>query len=200
MGLESYFYKINKKINSLQELEDIELLAINKSEQIDFDIVNVFNKEGKDGVLNTFFKDELVGDNDMQFLDFRISLALANVKDYKKAYLEELKKKNHNPIIRELLIHWNSHGDLQRYMVSLSLIKGFSYNINYTNLILTKEDLTTLIVICKLAINKEYNPSIVGFNWKDSTKEKWQSTIEIIEKILETTDFSKETIYYHGSW
>lgn len=200
MGLESYFYKINSKVDNVEELKNLENKAIYRTEKIDFDIANVFNKEGDVGVLNTFFKDELKSTTDMMFLDYRISLALENVEKYKKAYLNELEKKNHYPVVKELMGYWVGHGDLQRYMKSLYIIKGLSGDMNCTNFILTKEDLITLITIAKLAIKGEYIPTEKGFNWEDTAPEDWNKTINMVENILETTNFDEETIYYYSWW
>lgn len=200
MAVESFFYRINRKVNTVEELNILDKNAINKSEQIDFDIVNTYNKFGKEEVLNKFFKDELITDNDMLFLDFRISLAIENVNKFKEEYQLELKNKNHYPIIKELIGNIFSHGDLQKYIKSLCNIKNISHDLNNYNFILTKEDLSTLLVISELAINGEYKPLKDFEYWGNSTINNWKDTKKIVKNILETTDFEKETIYYMSWW
>lgn len=54
-------------------------------------------------------------------------------------------------------------------------------------------------------VAEELLPTQSGFFFGDTTYNKWyvediKETIQIIEKVLKTTDFSKEMIYYISSW
>lgn len=200
MGLEAYFYKLNRKVDNIETLNKLEDKAIDKTEHLDFEIAKVFEEEGEQGVLNKFFKNQLESAIDMLFLDYRISLAIENVEAFNKAISDASLDEGNDIIIKELMGYWIGHADLQKYMKSLYKIKGLTGDMNCTNFILTKEDLITLITIAKLAIKGEYIPTEKGFNWEDTHPKDWERTIEIVEYILETTDFNNETVYYYSWW
>lgn len=200
MGVESYFYRINRKVDSIEELNKLDEKAVGMPEPLDFKIKEIYDKEGEQGVLNKIFEGKLTSTTDMLFLDFRISLAEDNIDKYNKDYLNELVKTQEIPVVKQTMGYWVRHGDLQRYMSSLYKLRGNTGDINCTNIILSKEDLITLITISKLAIRGEYKPTEIGFNWEDTHPKDWERTIEMLQEILDTTNFDEETIYYYSWW
>lgn len=188
------------KVDSIDELNKIERKAVEKPEQLDFKIKEIYDKEGSDGVLEKIFDSKLSSTADILFLEYRICLAEENIDKYNEDYLEALLNRDENPIEKQIMGYWVRHGDLQRYMTSLYNLRGNEGDINYKNIILSKEDLITLITIAKLAIRGEYKPTEIGFNWENTAPEDWERTIEMLQEIVDTTDFDNETIYFYSWW
>lgn len=206
MSLDAMIYRMNRKVKTVEELDKLELKAVEKPEALDFKIKKIYEEEGEKGVLEKLFKTSLTTTQDMLFLDYRIHLAIENVEEYESNCVQDALKdenidnENYETIVKETMCYWSRHGDLQRYMTTLYRLRGNTGDINYKNIILEKEDLITLITIAKLAIKGEYTPTEVGFNWENTHPKDWERTIESIEEILETTDFENETIYYYSWW
>ena len=74
----------------------------------------------------------------------------------------------------------------------------------------TKEDLEELRdicheVLCNPDVAEERLPTQDGFFFGGTDYDEWyidnlKTTIEIVDKVLATTDFDKEMIYYRSSW
>ena len=74
----------------------------------------------------------------------------------------------------------------------------------------TKEDLKELLdtcheVLCNPDLSELKLPTQCGFFFGSTDYDEWyienvKSTVDIITKILETTDFDKQMIYYVSSW
>lgn len=73
----------------------------------------------------------------------------------------------------------------------------------------SKEQLKDLLSVCKQVLDgveaSELLPTKQGFFFGGSSYDKWyyedvQATVEIIEKVIATTDFKREIIIYHSSW
>jgi hypothetical protein len=74
----------------------------------------------------------------------------------------------------------------------------------------SKENLLLLLNMCKIVLNnnklaEEYLPTTSGFFFGDTEYNQYyfndiEKTIEILNKILEETDFDKQKIFYYASW
>lgn len=98
--------------------------------------------------------------------------------------------------------YWRKHADLNEYMTNLYYEKTpedcQASEFNCVRLLLTKDDLLDLMekVVKELANPGTEFKTGHGFFWGETARKDWIETLDILNKVIESTDFKKETIYY----
>ena len=98
------------------------------------------------------------------------------------------------------------HSDLHGYFQKIWLSRTTKNNpspddFNLVPLLLKKEDIEKVLEMARKQISGEkVFEEARGFFWGSSCQEDWINTIQLFEKILTTTNFEKESIFYDSWW
>ena len=133
------------------------------------------------------------------------------VEDYRSEYVKRFyswdtgKEYGHNSII-EMIADWRKANHIHKWFVD-NVQNGEDDCWYYE---VTREQLEVLLETCKTVINdfrlaESLLPTTSGFFFGSTDYNKWyledvEHTIEVVENLLDTTDFENEMIMYHSSW
>ena len=139
--------------------------------------------------------------------------------DYYKAYYSEWDTEHKHPWMRihEQVGYWRKANQIHNWFVEN--IQGGVDDCSYHREV-TEEDLRELLDICQRVLKscdlegmcvkdtniaEELLPSTSGFFFGSTDYDSWyvediKNTIDIITKVLETTDFDTQMVYYVSSW
>lgn len=74
-------------------------------------------------------------------------------------------------------------------------------DFNLVPLLLTKSDIVTVLKKARRELRgEEVFQEARGFFWGYSDREDWEETVDLFERILQETDFEKESIVYSSWW
>ena len=226
MGLDQYLLKIKKKCNSNEELKKIkEIRSVfeNKDKLKYYDEVNAGKYENY--LNNEFYENfakyvkigfilkendapnmpedekKLALDTADKFLNIYVPKLQSAVKFYKEAIANGEIEENYNSIE---IGYWRKHSDLQGYMKKIYEDRGGQGDFNCVDLILSKEDCEAVIEHSKQTL-QDLSKGIeakhtTGFFFGQTEERDWIKTIDIFERVLETTDWNNETVYYSSWW
>ena len=109
--------------------------------------------------------------------------------------------------IMEQVGYWRKANEIHRWFVEN--VQDGEDDCDYHREV-TKEDLEELRdicheILCNPDVAEDRLPTQSGFFFGGTNYDEWymediKDTIDIITKVLETTDFEKEMVYYRSSW
>lgn len=190
MGLDMGLFKINKKIDSQEELKDT-VIKINNFNYVErnlqeFKKLNQAINKSKD----TISLIEQVKDNKL-IKKYKIEQDINTVEGIKSYIDKTLLNRSiyadyldilgfeEEPLEIEKVTYWRKYYDLDNYFERLFEKKDISKEFRGTPLLLSKEDLKDAIK-----------------TFKKSNCEHKEEIIKSLTKALKDTDFKKETLYY----
>ena len=104
--------------------------------------------------------------------------------------------------------YWRKANQIRKWFVNH--IDQFNQEDNCKEFILSKEILEKLVYDCKYVLKnhdkaEEVLPTSSGFFFGETKYDKWyfitlEDTVKNIQKVIETTDFESEEIYYYDWW
>lgn len=136
-----------------------------------------------------------------KFLDVYVKNYLLSVELYKESVANGESEELYDP---EEIGYWRKHADLQGYMENIYRQSGGKKVFNCIDLILSKTDCENIINYARDNLKKiskdEEVEHTTGFFFGSTYDEDWVETINVFSKVLEKTDWDKETIYYSSWW
>lgn len=103
-----------------------------------------------------------------------------------------------NDMVTEVKIgYWRKHADLNGYMGEIYEERGGEDEFNCVDLFLTKEDCENILDMAKGILNGTRSISkATGFFWGESTKDDWETTVEVFQKALCEVNFDTHNVVY----
>lgn len=226
MGLDQYLFKVKKKCESekdLQELRNIRSVFECPAKLKYYDEVNAGKYENflNDGFLDGFVtsvKDGIVlkerdipnmSEDEKKYsldaADKFFNVYIPELQSVVKSYTEAISNgdvlEDYKPVD---IGYWRNHPDLQGYMEEIYKDRGGTGYFNCVDLILSKEDCEGVIDYARLRLQRTSqgieDEHTTGLFFGETQDSDWTDTIDIFTKVLDTTDWDKETTYYSSWW
>lgn len=222
MGLDMYLTKIDRKVNNAKEIDNILVNNVMAPTKKEIEAYNLL-LEGKAfkaaSTIRPFMDidlDEFSFDKETDKFRYKgrgvtVEEHINNIGTLVKSMYDSLvprvakyincENKEDIYVCQEELYYWRKHPNLHGYMEKLYSERGGTEEFNCVKLILTKEDIETLIDKIKREINGEkVFENVIGFFFGKTCGEEWKDDLEVFTKVLEETNWDKETVYYDSWW